>query len=180
MKAISTGINGVLVLSLEIFCDKRGFFFEAFNQRTFNTILGTPTTFVQDNQSRSRRNVLRGLHYQVQKPQGKLVRAISGEIFDVVVDIRKHSPSFGKYMAVYLSAKNKLMVWVPPGFAHGFLATSDNAEVLYKTTDYWAPEFERCIIWNDHDLNIQWPILEKPILSDKDSLGERFVEMKSQ
>lgn len=180
MKAISTTIGDVLILEPKVFGDERGCFFEAFNQRTFDAILGTPTTFVQDNQSTSRRNVLRGLHYQVLKPQGKLVRVISGEIFDVVVDLRKSSSSFGKHISIYLSAKNKLMVWIPPGFAHGFLATSDSAEVLYKTTDYWAPEFERCIIWNDSDLNISWPLLKQPILSDKDSRGERFVEMKSQ
>lgn len=180
MQVIQTDINGVLLLAPEVFGDERGYFFEAFNQRTFDALLGTSTVFVQDNQSRSCKNVLRGLHYQVQKPQGKLVRVISGEILDVVVDLRKDSPSFGKHLTMLLSAENKHMVWVPPEFAHGFLVMSNDAEVFYKTTDFYAPEFERCVIWNDPDLNIHWPLLGEPILSKKDIRGKSFAEIISQ
>lgn len=179
MDAIRMEIDCVVLLTPKVFVDERGFFFEAFNQREFNKVIGADILFVQDNQSKSRANVLRGLHYQVQKPQGKLVRVIAGEVFDVVVDIRKNSPSLGKHIAVRLSGENKQMLWIPPGFAHGFLVLSDQAEVLYKTTDYWAPEHERTILWNDPDLAIPWPVSGRPILSDKDIRGKNFVDMES-
>lgn len=173
MKAIRTEMNGVLLLTPEIFEDARGCFFESFNQRIFNEITGTEHKFVQDNQSKSRKNVLRGLHYQVKRPQGKLVRVIAGAIDDVAVDLRKGSGSYGRYFSITLSSSEHNSLWVPPGFAHGFLALSDYSEVLYKTTDYYAPEFERTIIWNDPDLSIPWKI-RFPILSKKDECGGRF------
>lgn len=181
MDATQMEIDGVLLLKPKVFGDERGFFYEAFNQREFNTILGTEQTFVQDNQSESRKNVLRGLHYQVKRAQGKLVRVIAGAIYDVAVDIRRSSATFGKHMAVTLSSENKLMLWIPPGFAHGFFVLSDYAEVLYKTTDYYAPEFERCIVWNDLNLAICWPLNEAhPALSDKDRRGASFAGMEPQ
>lgn len=178
MKVLPTEIDGVVLLTPKIFSDARGCFFEVFNQQKFEELTGTRFLFVQDNQSRSHRNVLRGLHYQVCKPQGKLVRVASGRIFDVVVDLREDSPSFGKHIGVYLSSRGGQMLWIPPGLAHGFLAVSKHVEVFYKTTDYYAPEYERCIIWNDPTLAIQWPIREEPILSEKDSRGKRFMELK--
>jgi dTDP-4-dehydrorhamnose 3,5-epimerase len=168
---ISTAIPEVLIIEPKVYGDARGFFFESFNQRLFEEKTGAKSAFVQDNHSRSARNVLRGLHYQIKQPQGKLVRVISGEVFDVAVDIRKRSPTFGKWVGVNLSAENKRQVWVPPGFAHGFLVLSEYAEVLYKTTDYWAPEFERCIVWNDPGLAIAWPIAGEPVLAAKDKAG---------
>lgn len=172
MKSTPLLLPEVILLSPKIFDDKRGFFFESFNQQVFNEIVGRQVTFVQDNHSKSSKGVLRGLHYQLPpKAQGKLVRIIQGEIFDVVVDVRKHSPTFGQSVTVILSAENKNQLWVPPGFAHGFLTLSDTAELLYKTTDYYAPEHERCIQWNDAALSINWPIETRMLTSDKDGIG---------
>ncbi len=176
MHVIPTAIPDVLIIEPKVFGDERGFFFESFNQKLWEEKTGLKTTFVQDNHSRSQRNVLRGLHYQIQQPQGKLVRAISGEVFDVAVDIRKGSPTFGTWVGEILSAENKRQLWIPPGFAHGFVVLSDTAEFLYKTTDYWAPEHERSIIWNDPDLAIAWPIEGLPILAKKDAEGKLFRE----
>ncbi len=176
MQVIQTGIPDLLILEPKVFGDSRGFFFESFNQRVFRQLTGREDNFVQDNHSRSAKGVLRGLHYQIRQPQGKLVRAVAGEVFDVAVDIRRASPTFGKWFGLLLSAENKRMLWIPPGFAHGFVVLSDYAEFLYKTTDYWAPEHERCIIWNDDDLRIDWPIDGKPLLSGKDSAGKAFRE----
>lgn len=167
MKVIPTGIPDVLIIEPKVFGDERGFFYESFNQRQWQEATGLKTTFVQDNHSRSARGVLRGLHYQIRQPQGKLVRCVVGEVYDVAVDLRRKSPTFGKWVGMTLSAENKRQLWVPEGFAHGFLVTSDYAEFLYKTTDYYAPEFERCIAWNDESLNIEWPITD-PLLSQKD------------
>lgn len=171
MNVIQTILPGVLILEPRVFGDERGFFFESFNQKTLAERAGIATPFVQDNHSRSARNVLRGLHYQIRQPQGKLVRVTAGEVYDVAVDIRKSSPTFGKWVGASLSAENKRMMWVPPGFAHGFLVLSDYAEFLYKTTDYYAPEFERSIAWNDPDLAIDWPLDAEPQLSAKDKAG---------
>ena len=170
MNVIKSEIPDVLILEPKVFGDDRGFFFESYNERELEK-LGIRAHFVQDNHSRSARNVLRGLHYQVQQPQGKLVRVTAGEIYDVAVDIRRRSPTFGKWVATVLSASNRKMCWVPPGFAHGFLVVSDHTEVQYKTTDYWAPQHERCILWNDPDLAISWPIKGEPVLSQKDRAG---------
>ena len=166
----------VLILEPKIFRDDRGFFFESFNQAKFSELLGQSVTFVQDNHSGSHKNVLRGLHYQIQKPQGKLVRALSGEVFDVVVDLRKTSRTYGQWMGVYLSSENRRQLWIPAGFAHGFLVVSDYAEVLYKTTEYWAPQYERSILWNDPEIGIDWPLSEMPILSEKDQSAKRLAE----
>ena len=174
MQVTPTELPDVLLIEPKVFGDARGFFFESFNRRAFREAAGLELDFVQDNHSRSARNVLRGLHYQIQQPQGKLVRCIAGEVFDVAVDIRRSSPHFGKCAAVTLSAENKRMVWVPPGFAHGFLVVSEHAEILYKTTDYYAPEHERSIAWNDPDLAIPWPLTAGPILSAKDVAGVRL------
>jgi len=160
----------------KVFGDERGFFYESYNARALAEQAGIDASFVQDNHSRSAKNVLRGLHYQIRQPQGKLIRITAGEVFDVAVDIRRGSPTFGKWTGNKLSADNKKMLWVPPGFAHGFLVVSDYAEVQYKTTDYWAPEHERCIAWNDPDLNIPWPLAGEPILSAKDRAGQPFRE----
>lgn len=174
MNVITTALPGVLILEPVVFSDARGFFMESYNARTFAQITGINAVFVQDNHSRSQKNVLRGLHYQIQQPQGKLVRVIDGEIYDVVVDIRRHSPTFGQWMATTLSAVDKRQLWVPIGYAHGFLTVSPTAEVLYKITDYYAPEYERCIAWNDPDINISWPLTEAPTLSAKDQQGAAF------
>lgn len=171
MKITKTAIPDVVVFEPKVFGDERGFFFESFNKRNFQEATGLDVEFVQDNHSRSVKNVLRGLHYQIQKPQGKLVRVALGEVFDVAVDIRKSSPTFGHWVGVHLSAENNKQLWVPVGFAHGFVVISDIAEVLYKTTDYWAPDHERSIAWNDPALNITWPIEGEPKLSKKDQLG---------
>jgi dTDP-4-dehydrorhamnose 3,5-epimerase len=161
-----------------VFGDARGFFYESFNQRAFQNATGVTLPFVQDNHSKSARNVLRGLHYQVQNPQGKLVRVTAGEVFDVAVDIRPESPTFGQWVGQILSESNKRQMWVPPGLAHGFVVLSDSAEFLYKTTDYYAPEHERCIAWNDPTLAIQWPALEgEPLVSAKDAAGAAFLAM---
>ena len=171
MNAIKTAIPDVIIIKPKVFGDTRGFFYESFNQRQFQELTGLAPVFVQDNHSRSARGVLRGLHYQLQQTQGKLVRVTSGEVFDVCVDLRRSSPTFGKSVSVILSAENYRQLWVPPGFAHGFLVTSDNAEFLYKTTDYYAPQFERSLLWNDPVLGIEWPLQQEPLLSVKDKSG---------
>lgn len=168
MNVTPTAIPDVLIIEPKVFGDERGFFFESFNHRQFAELIGRNVDFVQDNHSRSAKNVLRGLHYQIQQPQGKLVRVAQGAVFDVAVDIRRSSPTFGQHVGVELSAENKRMLWVPEGFAHGFVVVSDTAEFLYKTTDYWAPEFERSTLWNDPAIGIQWPIQGEPSLSAKD------------
>jgi dTDP-4-dehydrorhamnose 3,5-epimerase len=175
MQFLQTAIPDLLIIEPKVFGDERGFFLESFNQKLWEEKTGLKTDFVQDNHSRSGKNVIRGLHYQVQHPQGKLVRVTAGEVFDVAVDIRKSSPTFGKWLGVTLSAENKRQLWVPEGFAHGFLVLSDRAEFLYKTTDYWYPEFERSIIWNDPELAIEWPLACEPILARKDSEGQAFT-----
>ena len=174
MKATRLAIPDVVLIEPKVFGDARGFFFESFNQKAFNEATGTQHEFVQDNHSRSAKGVLRGLHYQVQQPQGKLVRVVRGAVFDVAVDIRKGSPTFGQWVGEELSEDNHRQLWVPPGFAHGFVVLSDAAEFLYKTTDYYALQFERCIMWNDPTLDIDWPT-QLPILSDKDSKGQAFL-----
>lgn len=176
MKVTPTAIPEVLIIEPKVFGDARGFFYESFNQKAFNEATGTNHQFVQDNHSRSAKGVLRGLHYQIQQPQGKLVRVVRGAVFDVAVDIRKGSPTFGKWVGVELSEDNHRQLWVPPGFAHGFLVISESAEFLYKTTDYYAPESERCIGWNDSAIGIDWPSATKPILSAKDKLGLTLAE----
>jgi dTDP-4-dehydrorhamnose 3,5-epimerase len=174
MNVVRTEIADVLILEPKVFADDRGFFFESFNQRVFEAAVGGPVTFVQDNHSRSKKNVLRGLHYQVEQPQGKLVRAVSGTIYDVAVDIREKSPTFGRWVGVELSADNKRQLWIPPGLAHGFLVVSETAEVLYKATDYYAPAHERTILWNDPTLAIAWPLTGQPQVSGKDAAGIFF------
>ncbi len=167
-----TALPDVLILEPKVFGDDRGFFFESFNQRDFANVTGQDVQFVQDNHSRSVKGVLRGLHYQIQHPQGKLVRVTQGEVFDVAVDLRRSSPNFGKWAGVVLSANNHRQLWVPPGFAHGFVVTSDSAEFLYKTTDYWYPEFERSLLWCDPTVGVQWPIDGLPQLAAKDVAGK--------
>ncbi len=176
MKIIPTDIPEVLLVEPKVFGDDRGFFFESFNYRRFWEMTGLVVTFVQDNHSRSRKNVLRGLHYQIEMAQGKLVRVVHGEIFDVAVDIRRHSPTFGRWTGEYLSAENKKQLWIPAGFAHGFLVVSEIAEVLYKATDYYGPDHDRCIAYDDPDLAIEWPLENTPKLSDKDRQGKVFQE----
>ena len=171
-----TGIPEVIIIEPNVYGDDRGFFYESFNARAFAEQSGLSVDFVQDNHSKSAKGVLRGLHYQIQQPQGKLVRVVAGEVFDVAVDIRKQSPTFGKWVGVILSAENKRQLWVPPGFAHGFLVTSDSAEFLYKTTDYYAPEFERSILWNDPAIGIEWPWDGEPMLSNKDKVGKLLAD----
>lgn len=171
MKATKLEIPDVLLIEPRVFGDDRGFFFESFNQKAFDEAVGRSVTFTQDNHSRSRRNVLRGLHYQIREPQGKLVRVVTGEVFDVAVDIRKSSPTFGKWVGAILSAENKTQLWVPEGFAHGFVVLSKYADFLYKTTNYYRPEHERCIRWNEEAIGIKWPLSEAPTLSAKDQLG---------
>ncbi len=174
MKVTPTALPEVLVIEPQVFGDARGFFFESFNRRALRAATGLDLEFVQDNHSRSGRNVLRGLHYQIRQPQGKLVRCIAGEVFDVAVDLRRSSPAFGKWTGVTLSAENKHMAWIPPGFGHGFLVLSEFAEFLYKTTDYYAPEHERSVAWNDPDIGIAWPLAGEPILSAKDQTAARL------
>lgn len=171
MKVAATAIPDVLLLEPTIYEDERGFFFESFNQKRFEDATGLNIRFVQDNHSHSVKRVLRGLHYQIRRPQGKLLRVTAGEVFDVAVDLRRSSSTFGKYVGTVLSAANKKQLWIPEGFAHGYLVLSDAAEVLYKTTDYYSPEDERCLIWNDPDVGIDWPKDGAPILSAKDRLG---------
>ncbi len=175
MNLIKTKIPDVLIIEPQVFGDDRGFFMESWNQKTFNEAVGRDVSFVQDNHSRSSKGVLRGLHYQIQQPQGKLVRCVVGEVFDVAVDLRKNSKTFGQWVGDYLSAENKRQFWVPEGFAHGFLVLSDFAEFLYKTTDYYAPEHERCIRWDDPTLAIDWPDGLTPVLSAKDSQASEFL-----
>ena len=176
MHVTPTTIADVMVIAPRVFADERGFFFESYNERTFAQAAGITAKFVQDNHSRSVKNTLRGLHYQIQQPQGKLVRVVAGEVFDVVVDIRRSSPTFGQWVGERLSAENKKMLWIPAGLAHGFSVLSDNAEFLYKTTDYWAPQHERTLLWNDPDLAIAWPLAGEPILAPKDKAGKRLSE----
>lgn len=171
MQVIQTVIPEILVFEPKVFGDTRGFFFESYNENLFHAATGLRPNFVQDNHSRSAQGVLRGLHYQIQQPQGKLVRVTTGEVFDVAVDIRKSSPTFGQWTATHLSADNHRMMWIPAGFAHGFLVLSEYAEFLYKTTDFYAPQHERCIAWNDPDIGIQWPLDGAPVLSVKDQQG---------
>lgn len=171
MNVIRTAIPDVLVIEPKVFGDDRGFFFESFNEARFAEAVGRTVAFVQDNHSRSARGVLRGLHYQIRQPQGKLVRVVAGEVFDVAVDLRKGSATFGHWVGMTLSAENKRQMWIPEGFAHGFVVTSDAAEFLYKTTDYWAPEHERCIAWDDPAVGVAWPIDGAPVLSEKDRRG---------
>jgi len=174
MKLIPTAIPDVLLIEPRVFADERGFFFESWNRRTIAG-LGINADFVQDNHSRSNRNVLRGMHYQIEQPQGKLLRVISGSVFDVAVDLRRSSPTFGQWVGFTLSADDKCMAWIPPGFAHGFCVTSDVAEFLYKTTDYWNPIHERTLLWNDPQLGIDWPLSAPPILAPKDAAGTPFA-----
>lgn len=176
MEVIQTAIPEVLILQPRVFGDDRGFFFESFNARAFEEAAGVKRDFVQDNHSRSARNVLRGLHYQIKQPQGKLVRVIQGEVFDVAVDLRKSSPSFGKWVGAILNGENKRQLWVPEGFAHGFVVLSESAEFLYKTTDYYAPEHERCLAWNDPSVGISWPEGLVPQLSTKDQQGRALAQ----
>ncbi len=171
MKVTPSVLPEVLVIEPRVFGDARGFFLESYNQRIFREATGIDANFVQDNHSRSARNVLRGLHYQVRQPQGKLVRAVAGEVFDIAVDLRKSSPRFGRWAGIHLSAENKCILWIPAGFAHGFLALSEGAEVLYKATDYYAPEHERSVLWNDPDIGIEWPLAGEPVISEKDKCG---------
>lgn len=176
MNVTKTALEDVLVIEPKVFGDDRGFFFESFNLRRWREMTGVDCDFVQDNHSRSVHGVLRGLHYQIKQPQGKLVRVVAGEVFDVAVDLRRSSPSFGQWVGEYLSADNKKQLWVPPGFGHGFVVLSESAEFLYRTTDYWAPEHERCIIWNDPQLAIRWPLNGQPTLSAKDEQGALLAE----
>ena len=176
MKITPTAIPDLLIIEPKVFGDERGFFFESFNKKVFKELTGVSDEFVQDNHSRSTKGVLRGLHYQIKQPQGKLVRVVRGEVFDVAVDLRKSSETFGQWQGVRLSAENKRQFWVPPGFAHGFVVLSDTAEFLYKTTDYYAPEYERCLKWNDADLAIDWHYEKEPMISEKDTRGFVFKE----
>lgn len=176
MQIQTTAISDVLILEPAVFGDDRGFFYESYNQKRFAELTGLACEFVQDNHSKSAKGVLRGLHYQIQQPQGKLVRVTAGAVFDVVVDLRKSSPTFGNWIGVELSADNKRQLWIPEGFAHGFMVTSDSAEFLYKTTDYWAPQHERSILWNDPAIGIDWPLEGEPLLSRKDELGTLLAD----
>jgi len=176
MISTPTAIPEVIILEPKVFGDERGFFFESFNARAFEQATGLKREFVQDNHSKSAKHVLRGLHYQIQNPQGKLVRVTQGEVFDVAVDLRKSSKTFGQWVGVHLSADNKKQLWVPEGFAHGFVVLSETAEFLYKTTDYYAPEYERSLLWNDPVLNIDWPVEEQPKLAAKDASALTLAE----
>ena len=176
MKLIESGPGGVLLFEPAVHGDARGFFFESYREDEFRKVTGSDRPFVQDNHSRSAQHVLRGLHYQVRQPQGKLVRAVLGEIFDVVVDLRRRSPSFGKWMGTTLSAENKRVLWIPEGFAHGFLVISDAAEIVYKATDYYAPQHERSLLWNDPAVGIAWPLTAPPTLSAKDLAGKPLAD----
>ncbi len=176
MKVVETSIPDVLIIEPKVFGDERGFFYESFNAAAFEAATGLKRQFVQDNHSKSQRGVLRGLHYQIQQAQGKLVRVVAGEVFDVAVDLRKSSPSFGRWFGTHLSAQNQHQLWIPEGFAHGFVVLSETAEFLYKTTDYYAPEHERSLLWNDPELGIEWPFDEAPQLSAKDQAGKRLSD----
>jgi dTDP-4-dehydrorhamnose 3,5-epimerase len=175
-EVMKTSLSEVLLLKPKIFGDARGCFFESFNTLYFEMATGLVRNFVQDNHSCSRRHTLRGLHYQTEHPQGKLVRVVQGEVFDVAVDLRRSSPNFRKWTGTVLSADNKLQQWVPEGFGHGFLVLSESAEFLYKTTDYWCPEYERCILWSDPAIGIHWPLTETPQLSNKDEMAKRLLD----
>jgi len=179
VKATPTAIRDVLVIEPRVFGDARGFFFESWNRRAFAEAVGRDVEFVQDNHSASERNVLRGLHYQVRRAQGKLVRVVAGEVYDVVVDLRRSSPTFGKWVGERLSAENRRMLWVPPGLAHGFLVLSERAEFLYKTTEYYAPEHERSLLWNDPALGIDWPLEGEPLLKPKDAAGTPLAQAET-
>jgi dTDP-4-dehydrorhamnose 3,5-epimerase len=176
MKMIKTELADVLLFEPQVFEDTRGVTFEAYNRRRFRELAGVDVDFVQDNRSRSAKNVLRGLHYQVARPQGKLVGVLAGEIYDVAVDLRRSSPAFGRWVGFNLSAANRRMAWIPPGFAHGFLALNDSVEVQYKMSDFWAPEHERVIVWNDGKLGIRWPIKGEPLLSPRDAKGAKLAD----
>lgn len=179
MNVTPTTLPEVLILESKVFGDERGFFFESWNQKVLDDVVGQPMRFVQDNHSRSAKGVLRGLHYQIKQPQGKLVRVVAGRVFDVAVDLRRSSPRLGQWVGVELSAENKRQVWVPPGFGHGFLVLSDTADFLYKTTDYYAPEHERALLWNDEHVKVGWPLSDiggSPTLSGKDAVGKRWVD----
>ncbi|MBY4949092.1 dTDP-4-dehydrorhamnose 3,5-epimerase [Cupriavidus respiraculi] len=176
LKVTPTGLPEVLIVEPRVFGDHRGFFFESFNARDFEEAIGRRVDFVQDNHSRSARKVLRGLHYQVERPQGKLVRVVAGEVFDVAVDMRRSSPNFGRWAGTVLSAENKRQLWVPEGFAHGFLVLSETADFLYKTTDYWFPEHERTVIWNDRAIGIEWPLDGEPVMAEKDRTARSLRE----
>jgi dTDP-4-dehydrorhamnose 3,5-epimerase len=175
MRSSSLAIPDVILFEPKVFGDERGFFYESFNQKVFEEAVGRPVHFVQDNHSKSVKGVLRGLHYQIKQAQGKLVRVSHGEVFDVAVDLRESSSTFGKWVGVHLSASNRAQLWIPPGFAHGFVVLSESAEFLYKTTDYWAPEHERSLAWDDADVAIEWPITEPPTLSAKDANAVSLV-----
>jgi len=174
MQIQKTAIPGLLIIEPQVFGDDRGFFYESYNEKKLAEVAGITEHFVQDNHSRSAKNVLRGLHYQIQQPQGKLVRVVVGEVYDVAVDMRRTSATFGQWVGMHLSAANKRMLWVPKGFAHGFLVLSEHAEFLYKTTDFYAPQYERSLLWNDADLAIDWPLSSAPALSAKDAVGISF------
>ncbi|MDN7426910.1 dTDP-4-dehydrorhamnose 3,5-epimerase [Burkholderia sp. AU16741] len=176
IQVTATALPEVKIIEPKVFGDARGHFYESFNARDFAEHVAAGVEFPQDNHSRSTKGVLRGLHYQIRHAQGKLVRVVEGEVFDVAVDIRKHSPNFGKWVGVVLSAENHRQVWIPPGFAHGFVVLSDAAQFLYKTTDYWYPEHERCIVWNDPEIGIEWPVDVEPLLAAKDAAGSRLSE----
>lgn len=176
MKATPLACEGVVLLEPDVFKDDRGFFFESFNKGKLEKVLGEEVTFVQENHSRSAKNVLRGLHYQIQQAQGKLVRVVSGAIFDVAVDLRRNSPTFGRHVTQELSADNRRMLWIPKGYAHGFLALTDAAEIIYMTTDYWAPQHERTVAWDDESVGIAWPLDGPPTLSVKDRNATRFLQ----
>jgi dTDP-4-dehydrorhamnose 3,5-epimerase len=176
MKATPLAIPDVVLFEPNVFGDERGFFYESFNQKVFEEAVHRPVNFVQDNHSRSVKGVLRGLHYQIQQAQGKLVRVTHGEVFDVAVDLRQSSPTFGKWVGVHLSASNRSQLWIPEGFAHGFVVLSESAEFLYKTTDYWAPQYERSLAWDDPTVAIQWPYSDKPTLSAKDAVAVNLAE----
>lgn len=179
MKATSLSIPEVILFEPRVFGDARGFFFESFNRRVFENAIGRTVEFVQDNHSRSVKGVLRGLHYQIQNVQGKLVRVVEGEVFDVAVDMRRSSDTFGHWVGAHLSAENKRQLWIPEGFAHGFVVLSDTAEFLYKTTDYYSPAHERCLAWDDATVAIQWPLTEEPLLSEKDKLGKFLCDAEA-
>jgi dTDP-4-dehydrorhamnose 3,5-epimerase len=176
MQSVSSVLPDLVILEPKVFGDERGFFYESFNARRFAELTGVAAEFVQDNHSKSARGVLRGLHYQIRQPQGKFVRVVAGEVFDVALDIRKSSPTFGRWSGMHMSATNRFHRWIPVGFAHGFVVLSDSAELLYKTTDYWAPEHERSILWNDPAIGIDWPLAGEPTLSAKDKLGKLLAD----
>jgi len=179
VKVTPTDLPGVLILEPKVFSDSRGHFFESYNRRTFRDATGVDVEFVQDNESLSARNVLRGLHYQIKQAQGKLVRVVAGEIYDVAVDLRRSSPTFGKWTGAMLSPTMRPMIWIPAGFAHGFLVLSEQAIVTYKTTDYYAPEHERTLAWNDRSVGVLWPLEGQPLMSDKDARGKAFAEAET-